>query len=132
MIKRHLEDVCFDDLFGRQMRFISGPRQVGKTTLAKHFLTGKGWGKLYFNWDLRETRDRYKEEPYFFETAIRDSKGGEGRLPWTCHDEVHKMPKWKNILKDYFDKFEKDRERDNQNSGHVDSEGNSGYICGGE
>ena len=108
MIKRHLEDVCFDDLFGRQMRFISGPRQVGKTTLAKHFLKGKGWGKLYFNWDLRETRDRYKEDPYFFETAMHDSKGREGKLPWTCHDEVHKMPKWKNILKDYFDKFEND------------------------
>ncbi len=39
---------------------------------------------------------------------MHDSKGGEAKLPWACHDEVHKMPKWKNILKDYFDKFEND------------------------
>ena len=39
------------------------------------------------------------------DTALYDSKKGED-LPWICLDEIHKMPKWKNILKDYFDKFE--------------------------
>ncbi len=107
MIKRHLEDICFDTLFGRQMRFIAGPRQVGKTTLAKNFLDLRSLEKLYFNWDLRETRDRYKKDAYFFETLLYDSKGkDETHLPWICFDEIHKMPKWKNIIKDYFDKFE--------------------------
>jgi len=87
------------------MRFISGPRQVGKTTIARNFLESQNLGKLYFNWDLREIKDKYKREPYFFETALYDSKIGEN-LPWICLDEIHKMPKWKNILKDYFDKFE--------------------------
>jgi len=87
------------------MRFISGPRQVGKTTIARNFLDSRNLGKLYFNWDLREIKDKYKREPYFFETALYDSKIGKN-LPWICLDEIHKMPKWKNILKDYFDKFE--------------------------
>lgn len=107
MITRHLERICFDEEFGRQMRFISGPRQVGKTTLARSFLDKCGCSRLYFNWDLRQTRDRYIDDPYFFETAIYDSRTNDS-VPWACLDEIHKMPKWKNILKDFFDKFERD------------------------
>jgi predicted AAA+ superfamily ATPase len=107
MIKRHLENICFHDDFGRQMRFISGPRQVGKTTLARNFLAQKNARHLYFNWDLRQIRDKYIQDPYFFETDIYDFKAPKGPA-WICLDEIHKMPKWKNILKDYFDKFEKE------------------------
>jgi predicted AAA+ superfamily ATPase len=32
-----------------KMAFIAGPRQVGKTTLAKHFLTQVGAEAFYFN-----------------------------------------------------------------------------------
>jgi predicted AAA+ superfamily ATPase len=105
MIKRHLEDICFHEEFGRQMRFISGPRQIGKTTLSKNFLHQQKLDKLYFNWDLRAVRNQYLEDPYFFETDIYDFHS-PGRPTWICLDEIHKMPKWKNILKDYFDKFE--------------------------
>ena len=105
MIERHLNGVCFDEIFERQMRFISGPRQVGKTTLAKNFLNHKNFNRLYFNWDTREIRDRYIVDPYFFESPLRDSRKN-GLPSWVCFDEIHKMPKWKNILKDYFDKFE--------------------------
>ncbi|MFH1945703.1 MAG: ATP-binding protein [Acidobacteriota bacterium] len=105
MIKRHLEGICFDEEFGRQMRFISGPRQVGKTTLVRRFLERRGHSHLYFNWDLRRIRDQYIDDAYFFETDVYDSQK-KTRLPWVCLDEIHKMPKWKNILKDYFDKFE--------------------------
>ncbi len=38
MIKRNLYDIAFSSLWGRQMRFITGPRQVGKTTLARQKL----------------------------------------------------------------------------------------------
>ncbi len=103
MIKRHLEKICFHEEFGRQMRFISGPRQIGKTTLAKHILKQNNLSKLYFNWDLREIRDKYHSDPYFFETSVYDATS---KSPWVCMDEIHKMPKWKNILKDYFDRFE--------------------------
>ncbi|MCP5046901.1 MAG: ATP-binding protein [bacterium] len=107
MIKRHLENICFDEIFDRQMRFIAGPRQVGKTTLAKNFLETKCLQKLYFNWDLREVRDRYRKDPYFFETLLYDS-AVSGEMVWVCMDEIHKIRHWKNILKDYFDKFERD------------------------
>ncbi len=33
--KRFIQQIIFSELFGRQMRFIAGPRQCGKTTLAK-------------------------------------------------------------------------------------------------
>jgi predicted AAA+ superfamily ATPase len=107
MISRHLEKICFQEEFGRQMRFISGPRQIGKTTLAKYFLHQKNLDHLYFNWDLRAVRDQYIQDPYFFETDIYDAQSHKHKhTPWICLDEIHKMTKWKNILKDYFDKFE--------------------------
>lgn len=87
------------------MRFIAGPRQVGKTTLARPFLSHSAMEQGYFNWDLRQVRDQVRVDPYFFESLVYDF---EGKKPlWICFDEIHKMPKWKNILKDYFDKFEK-------------------------
>ncbi|NOR14375.1 MAG: AAA family ATPase [Candidatus Aminicenantes bacterium] len=107
MIKRHLEGICFHEEFGRQMRFISGPRQIGKTTLAKNFLHQKKCDHLYLNWDLRDVRDQYIHDSYFFETDIYDIPR-QRKPAWICMDEIHKMPKWKDILKDYFDKFEKE------------------------
>jgi predicted AAA+ superfamily ATPase len=49
MIERHLDKICFQEEFGRQMRFISGPRQIGKTTLARSFLHRRNLDQLYFN-----------------------------------------------------------------------------------
>ncbi|MBW2319230.1 MAG: ATP-binding protein [Deltaproteobacteria bacterium] len=104
MIRRHLDKICFSSDFGRQMRFVAGPRQVGKTTLAKSFLERQNMPKTYYNWDLRKTKDAYRKDPYFFETDVYDFTAHSPL--WICLDEIHKMPKWKNILKDYFDKFE--------------------------
>ena len=39
-----------------KMAFIAGPRQVGKTTLAKHLLANVGMEALYFNWDIENYR----------------------------------------------------------------------------
>jgi len=105
MIKRHLETLCSGPDIGRQMRFITGPRQSGKTTLARHLLSLNDSLDLYYNWDLREVRDTYKSDYAFFESPLR-TIGSGGKLPWVCFDEIHKMPKWKNILKGYYDKFE--------------------------
>jgi len=104
MISRAVEKICFSDTFGRQMRFIAGPRQVGKTTLAKIFLKRQGDEPLYYNWDKREIRQRFKKEPYFFRSDTLGKKADKKR--WVCMDEIHKYPKWKDILKDYFDSFE--------------------------
>ena len=105
MLERHLERIVADPEIGRQMRFIAGPRQTGKTTLAQSILAMNRSENLYFNWDLREVRDRFKADFGFFETPLRDARS-EGHLPWVCFDEIHKMPRWKDILKSYFDKHE--------------------------
>jgi predicted AAA+ superfamily ATPase len=103
-IKRYLEDMAFSEIFSRQMRFIIGPRQTGKTTLAKHKLTISKCEKFYYNWDRKEIRNRYRNEidfvaKDFLENPILSK-------PWICFDEIHKMPKWKNILKNFFDTHE--------------------------
>ena len=99
MIERNLYAISFASEWGRQMRFITGPRQVGKTTLARQKLAAEQSGHLYYLWDLRAVRQRYKENELFF-TA--DAPPGKKKR-WVCFDEIHKMPKWKNILKSVFD-----------------------------
>lgn len=99
MILRSLSPLAFAPDWGRQMRFICGPRQCGKTTLARAWLAATGCAKLYYLWDLRSVRQRYKADELFF-TADFPAKMAE---PWVCHDEIHKMPQWKNILKGIFD-----------------------------
>ena len=86
------------------MRFIIGPRQTGKTTVAKKFLKEQNCLKLYYNWDDRKTRDRYIADYHFFVQELYNIKSSEGKR-WLCMDEIHKYPKLKNVLKDFFDSF---------------------------
>jgi len=51
VLTRHLAAVAFAPGFGRQMRFIVGPRQAGKTSMARAFLRASGSDRLYYNWD---------------------------------------------------------------------------------
>lgn len=81
------------------MRFITGPRQVGKTTLARQKLHYEKSETLYYLWDLRSVRQKFKKHELFF---TEDALNAERKL-WICFDEIHKMPKWKNILKAAFD-----------------------------
>ncbi|MBI2335183.1 MAG: ATP-binding protein [Deltaproteobacteria bacterium] len=84
----------------RQMVFLVGPRQVGKTTLAKTLL-GKTFveGKTYFNWDMMSHR-RWLTTQIF--TGNYDLSGNT-RIVF---DEIHKFKRWKNTLKGLFDKHE--------------------------
>ena len=103
-IKRYLSDIAFSDNFGRQMRFITGPRQSGKTTIAKQCLTNNN-SKLYYNWDNKTVRLKFRNGSDFVAEDIL--KTGKSKNYWACFDEIHKMPHWKNILKDFFDTHEK-------------------------
>ena len=85
-IQRYLAGQIISDL-ARKMVFVAGPRQVGKTTLAKS-LPGARDG--YLNWDIDEHRGRILE----------------GNLPHTdfwLFDEIHKYRHWRNLLKGLFD-----------------------------
>ena len=104
MIKRALYNIAFSQDWGRQMRFITGPRQSGKTTLAKDKLKHENASRLYYLWDLRSVRNRYKDNELFF---TQDAPPAY-KKHWVCFDEIHKIPKWKNILKGIYDSsFEK-------------------------
>lgn len=86
---RTLEPVIVKDL-ARKFVFLSGPRQVGKTTLAKKIIREKQG--LYLLYDDDEDRRRILTKDYL-------------SAPWVCLDEFHKFPRWKSHIKGVFDKY---------------------------
>ena len=72
-IPRHLENYAFDEnLIGRHIVFLAGPRQVGKTRLARNWLEKNGFSELYFNWDDIKTRQAYRtDSPLFSPQPVR-------------------------------------------------------------
>jgi len=105
MNKRLLSKIVFSEEFGRQMRFIAGPRQCGKTFLTKLHLDSVGMSPLYYTWDDRSVRELYRKDNRFIERDLGNVLKQDG-MHWACFDEIHKMPSWKNILKDFFDHYE--------------------------
>jgi predicted AAA+ superfamily ATPase len=77
MLKRWLEPVLKDSTLDPKMRFVAGPRQSGKTTLARTILTGRGSSDRLFNWDAPETRRRYRQDTLFYREAVKGV-----RKPW--------------------------------------------------
>jgi predicted AAA+ superfamily ATPase len=102
-LRRALHPIAFTETLGRQIRFIAGPRQCGKTTFAKQQLIATKSTSFYYNWDQIETRQRYRKEPSFL-TA--DLLKFPQHFPWVCFDEIHKVSHWKDILKGQFDAYE--------------------------
>lgn len=89
--KRYLQDDIVRDLEDK-MVFIGGPRQVGKTTLAR--LVGNGNYKkyAYLNWDNRTDRKTILSEEFPADAGL------------LIFDEIHKYKKWKNYIKGEYDK----------------------------
>jgi len=81
---------------GQEMAFLSGPRQVGKTTLARRFQAGAP----YFNWDNEDHRRLIMDGPSRVAEAI-----GLPDPPVIIFDEIHKYPLWKIFLKGFYDTF---------------------------
>jgi hypothetical protein len=85
----------------RRMAFVAGPRQVGKTTLARHLLAARRCQALYFNWDIDADRRAIVEDPaaFFVPRLPLDVD-----RPTVAFDEIHKYPRWKRFLKGFFDR----------------------------
>lgn len=96
----------------RKMAFIAGPRQVGKTTLARSFL---GSDRGYFNWDVEEDRRAILKSPGRF--WLSPEGIAERRI---VLDEIHKYPRWKRLLKGLYDGAGKDLEILVTGSGRLD------------
>jgi predicted AAA+ superfamily ATPase len=83
---RYLTSQIKADL-ARKMVFVAGPRQVGKTTLARSLPGAKG---AYLNWDVDADRARILAQ----------------ELPSTklwIFDEIHKFRRWRAFLKGVYD-----------------------------
>ena len=82
----------------RQMAFVSGPRQVGKTTTCRRH------ADAYVNWDNVDDRERILAGPSRLAARL-----GADRLsnppPVALFDELHKFPRWKPFLKGMYDTY---------------------------
>ena len=84
----------------KNMVFLAGPRQSGKTTLSK-MISENYANSLYFNWDIYEDRKIFLSNPIFFEQVQRI----DNSLPLIILDEIHKYKEWKNYLKGVYDRY---------------------------
>ncbi|HEX9594401.1 MAG TPA: AAA family ATPase [bacterium] len=90
---RYLAAAVRDDaLHDRKMAFISGPRQVGKTTLGRDLLMCP---ENEFTWDDQRFRRAWAKDP-IAAVATR----GEGPV---LLDEIHKDRRWKARIKGLYD-----------------------------
>ena len=85
----------------RQMAFVSGPRQVGKTTTCRQL------ADHYLSWDVEEHRRGILQGPASVGERLGLQKLQE-QLPTVVFDELHKNPRWKSFLKGFFDLYEDD------------------------
>ena len=74
----------------KKMVLLAGPRQAGKTTLAKT-LAKEFESHTYLTYDRPEDRKMMLDESWISSTEL------------LILDEIHKMPKWKNFLKGVYD-----------------------------
>ena len=86
-MKRYL-NVDIKDALEKKIAIITGPRQCGKTTLARQLYKDFD----YFNYDAVEDRLALKE------------KSWDRNKPLLILDELHKMKEWKRWLKGVYDK----------------------------
>ena len=96
-MKRIYESII-NDHFQRnqQMLFISGARQVGKTTTAQS-VAGNG---IYLDWDVQEDRvDIIQGQRHLAERI------GAQTNQTIVFDELHKYADWKNFIKGFYDLY---------------------------
>jgi len=84
-MKRYLDQQISNDL-NKKLVILTGPRQVGKTTLSRQLLTDKD-SFQYLNWDISSDR-----------RILQDGSWSQ-EVPLLIFDEIHKMPNWKIWLK---------------------------------
>lgn len=85
-MKRYLEKPISQDLKGKIV-ILSGPRQVGKTTLSKQLNPSH----LYLNYDSFHDRQIIKKEEWTRNVEL------------VIFDELHKMRNWKSWIKGIYD-----------------------------
>ena len=82
----------------RQMAFVSGPRQVGKTTTCRRH------ADEYRNWDNLDDRELMLSGPAELARRLGVHRLSEA-VPVALFDELHKFPRWKTFLKGVYDTY---------------------------
>lgn len=77
----------------KKMVFVDGPRQIGKTTLARTLIGANFKETAYFNWDDRQQRRQLMAAQW------------PGSAELIVLDELHKFKGWKGFVKGQYDTF---------------------------
>ena len=93
MMEAHLRDY-------RQMVFISGPRQVGKTTISESLAS------VYLSWDDEDVRKAIQSGQRTLAAKYGIDKPTSARRV-VVFDEIHKYSRWKQFLKGFYDIYGK-------------------------
>ncbi|MDR3227881.1 MAG: AAA family ATPase [Puniceicoccales bacterium] len=103
-MKRDYQGVLAEHFaINRQMAFLSGPRQVGKTTLLNALAPAP-----YLNWDDPADKLVFNAGADAIATHCGlDVWHPDDAKPLLAFDEIHKYARWKNTLKGFFDKYGK-------------------------
>jgi uncharacterized protein len=105
-MKRAYEKVIEEHLTqNRQMLFLMGPRQVGKTTTSLE-ASSLNPHHYYFNWDNQTHRLLIAEGQEAIAKQMNLDQL-QTTMPIVVFDEIHKFPKWKDFLKGFFDVYGK-------------------------
>lgn len=88
----------------RQMIFIAGPRQVGKTTCSKLFENNK-MKFFYLNWESSKHRKLIIQGAEAVAKFL-ELDAPSNKMVLVVFDEIHKYRKWKLFLKGFFDLYE--------------------------
>ena len=87
---RYITSNILKDL-DKKMVFVGGPRQVGKTTLAKAILSSNYPSGRYLNWDFDDDRQDILQKKWSSDQKL------------LVFDELHKFPRWKTWVKGIYD-----------------------------
>lgn len=88
-MQRYLDNLVLNDLSTKTV-VLTGPRQVGKTTLSRQLMQSFG-NAQYLNWDVLADR------------AVLQRQSWNPRAGLLVMDEIYKMPNWKAWLKGAMD-----------------------------
>ena len=106
VMEAHLKDY-------RQMVFISGPRQVGKTTISESLAS------VYLSWDDEDVRKAIQSGQRTLAAKYGIDKPNQSRRV-VVFDEIHKYSRWKQFLKGFYDIYGKSWRIIATGSAHMD------------
>jgi len=89
-MKRLQHEFILKDL-AKKMVILTGPRQVGKTSLARQIAAAGVAKSVYLNYDAFADREIIRKAAWLPDTEL------------VILDELHKMAEWKNYLKGIYD-----------------------------